>query len=139
VGRQWQLQGSPSGGLMDGMNDSDHNSQSSVPAVVVPRPVMRARHVEPRPTRWHSGRLPDRLRYASRHPAVAGSLATAAGLMLHAGLRRALTPQARPARLAKSAITPAPSAVADSGLLVLFSRTVVVDTWIVRGRRKPEG
>jgi hypothetical protein len=121
------------------MNDSDHNSQSNVPAVVVPRPVMRARHVEPRPTRWHSGRLPDRLRRASRHPAVAGSLATAAGLMLHAGLRRVLTPRAKPARLARSTRTPAPSAVADGGLLVLFSRTIVVDTWIVRGRRQSEG
>jgi hypothetical protein len=28
--------------------------------------------------------------------------------------------------------------VADGGLLVLFSRTVVVDTWIVRGRQQPE-
>lgn len=137
--RQWQLRGFPSDGLMDGMDDSDHNSQSSLPAVVVPRPVMRTRRVEPRPTRWHSGRLPDRLRRASQHPAVAGSLATAAGLMLHAGLRRALTSQGRSARLAGSAVTPAPSTVADGGLLVLFSRTVVVDTWIVRGRRNPEG
>jgi hypothetical protein len=133
---QWQLRCSSSDGLMDDMEDSDHNSQSSVPAVVVPRPVMRARRVEGRPTRWHSGTLPDRLRRASRHPAVAGSLATAAGLMLHAGLRRVLTPQGRSARLAGSGITPAPSTMADGKSLVLFSRTVVIDTWIVRGRRK---
>jgi hypothetical protein len=120
---------------MDGMDDSDHNTQSSLPAVVVPRPVMRARGAEQRPTRWHSGRLPDRLRRASRHPAVAGSLATAAGLMLHAGLRWALTPQGQSARLAGSAITPTPSAVTKSGSLVLFSRTVVVETWILRTRR----
>ena len=120
---------------MDGMDDSDHNTQSSLPAVVVPRPVMRARRAEQRPTRWHSGRLPDLLRRASRHPAVAGSLATAAGLMLHAGLRWALTPQGQSARLAGSAITPTPSAVTNGGSLVLFSRTVVVETWTLRTRR----
>jgi hypothetical protein len=123
---------------MDGMDNSDHNSQSSLPAVVVPRPVVPARWTEQRPTRWRSGKLPDRLRRASRHPAVASSLATAAGLILQAGLRRALTPQGRSARHGGSAITPASSAAADGGLLVLFSRTVVVDTWIVRGHRKPE-
>ncbi len=120
---------------MDGMDDSDHNTPSTLPAVVVPRPVMRARRAEQRPTRWHSGRLPDRLRRASRHPAVAGSLATAAGLMVHAGLRWALAPEGRSAQIAGSAVTPKPSAVPNGGSLMLFSRTVVVETWTVRGRR----
>jgi hypothetical protein len=120
---------------MDGMDDSDRNTQSSLPAVVVPRPVMRARRAEQRPTRWHSGRLPDQLRRASRHPAVTGSLATAAGLILHAGLRWALTSQGQSARLAGSAITPTPSAVTKGESLVQFSRTVVIETWTLRTRR----
>jgi hypothetical protein len=117
------------------MDDSDRNTQSSLPAVVVPRPAMRAHPAEQRPTRWHSGRLPDRLRRASRHPAVAGSLATAAGLILQAGLRWALTPQGQSARLAGSAITPTPSAGINDESLVLFSRTIVVETWALRTRR----
>ena len=120
---------------MDGMDDSDHNTRSSLPAVVVPRPVMRARRAEQRPTRWHSGRLPDRLRRASRHPAVANSLATAAGLMLHAGLRWALAPQGRSAQIAGSAVTSTRYAVPNDGSLTLFSRTVMVEIWAVRGRR----
>lgn len=120
---------------MDDMDDSDHNTQSGLPAVIVPRPVMRARRVEQQPARWRSGRLPERLRRASRHPAVAGSLATAAGLMLQACLKRAFTPQSGSAGLAGSAITPAPSAVTEGGSLVLFSRTIVVETWTVRGHR----
>jgi len=133
--RRWQLQNTTSDGLMDGMDDSDRNTQSSLPAVVVPRPVMRARWAEQRPTRWHSGRLPDRLRRASRHPAVAGSLVTTAGLMLRAGLRWALTSQGRSARLAGSAINPMPSAVTNGRSLVLFRRTVVIETWTLRDRR----
>lgn len=120
---------------MDGMDDSDRNTHSSLPAVIAPRPVMRTHRTEQRPTRWHSGRLPDLLRRASRHPAVAGSLATAAGLMLQAGLRWALTPQGQSARLAGSAITPTPSPGTNGDSLVLFSRTVVVETWILRSRR----
>lgn len=120
---------------MGSMDDSDHNTQSSLPAVVVPRPVMRARRAQQRLPRWHSGGLPDRLRWAGRHSAVAGSLATVAGLMLHAGLRWALTPQGRSARLARSAITPTPPAMTDGESLVLFSRIVVVETWTVRSRR----
>ena len=67
---------------------------------------------------------------------MAGSLATAAGLMLRAGLRWALTPQGRSARLAGSAITPTPSAVTNDRSLVLFSRTVVIETWTLRDRRR---
>lgn len=130
-----QLQNTPFDGLMDGMNDSDRNTRSSLPAVVVPRPVMRARRTEQRPTQWHSGRLPDRLRRASQHPAVASSLATAAGLMLHAGLRWALAPQGRSAQIAGSAVTRVPSAVPHGGSLMLFRRTVVVKTWAVRDHR----
>lgn len=115
------------------MNDSDHNTQSNLPAVIVPRPMMHARRTEQRLPRWHSGGLPDRLRRASRHSAVAGSLATLAGLMLHAGLRWALMPEGRSARLARSVITPRPSAVTDGASLVRFRRTIVVETWTVRG------
>jgi len=120
---------------MDGMDESDHNTQSSLPAVTVPRPVMGARRAEQQPARRHSGRLPDRLRRASRHPAVAGSLVTAAGLMLQACLKRALTPRSGSAGLARSSTTPAPAAVTNGRSLVLFSRTVVVETWTVRGDR----
>lgn len=119
---------------MGGMDDSDHNSQPALPAVV-PLPVARTHKAEQRPARWHSGRLPDRLRRASRHPAVAGSLATAAGLVIRIGLRRILTSQRWPARSAGSAITPAPNVLADDRPLVSFRRTVVVETWTVRGRR----
>jgi hypothetical protein len=55
--------------------------------------------------------------------------------MLHAGLRWALTPQGQSARLAESAITPTPSAVTKGESLVLFSRTIVVETWTLRTRR----
>jgi hypothetical protein len=122
---------------MDGMDDSDHNTQSSLPAVVVPRPVTRPHPAEPRPPRWYSSRVPDQLRrVVSRHPAVASSLATAAGLMLHAGLRWVLTPQDRSARLAGSALTPTPPGVTNNGgSLLLFSRVIVVETWTVRDRR----
>jgi hypothetical protein len=115
---------------MDDMDDSDYNIQPSLPAVIVPRAVMRARRAEQQPAPWHSGGLPDRLRRASRHPVVAGSLATVAGLMLQACLKRAFTPPTG------SAITPTPSAVTQGGSLVLFSRTVVVETWTVRGHRR---
>jgi hypothetical protein len=118
---------------MDGMDDYEHSTQPSLPAMVVARPVMRVRRAEQRLMRWHSGRLPDRLRRVSRHPAVVSSLATAAGLLVHAGLRWALTPQGRSVQLAGSAITPTSSS--DGGSLVLFSRTVVVETWTVLGRR----
>jgi hypothetical protein len=125
-----------SDGLMDGMDDSDHNTHSSLPAVVVPRPVTRPRLPEQQPPRWHFSRLPDQLRRASRHPAVASSLATAAGLMLHAGLRWVLAPQGRSVRLAGSTPTPTPPGVThNGGSLLLFSRTIVVETWTMRDRR----
>lgn len=116
------------------MDDSDHNTRSDLPAVIVPRPLVWARRMEQRPTRWHSSKLPDRLRRASRHPAVAGSLATAAGLMLRAGLRWALMPKDQSAQIGRSADTPTPAAVANGGSLTLLRRTVVVETWTVRHR-----
>ena len=114
---------------MDDMDESDHNTQSSPPAVIFPRPVMEPRRAEQQPGRWHSGRLPDRLRRASRHPAVAGSLATVAGLILEACLKRAFTAQTG------SAITPVSSSATNDDFVVLFRRTVVVETWTVRGDR----
>ncbi len=120
---------------MEGMDDSDHNTQSSLPAVVVPRPVMPAHRAEQRPTRWDAGRLPDQLRRASRHPAVAGSLATAAGLMLRAGLRWALTSAGRSAQIAGPTRTPTSPAGTNGESLMLLRRTVVVETWTVRDRR----
>jgi hypothetical protein len=113
---------------MDGMDDSNHNTPR-LPAVVAPRPLIARRWTPQRPARWQSGGLPDRLLRMSRHPAVAGSLA-AAGLILHAGLRRALSPRGRSTR-----VTPAPSAWTDGASVVLVSRTVMVETWTVRGRR----
>jgi hypothetical protein len=126
----------PERGLIAGMddNDSDHYIQANVPVVVVPRPVMRASWAKQRLTRWRSGNLPDQLRRASRHPAVVASLATAAELILHAGLRWALAGQGRSAGAAGSAIPPTPVTVPDGGSLVLWRRTVVVESWMVRGR-----
>jgi hypothetical protein len=116
---------------MGGMDDPEH-----LPAVVVPRPVLPARPVRYQPARWEQlSKLPDRIRRASRHPAVAGSLATAAGLALHAGLRWALAAQGRSAQPMESAVTPLPSPMTGDPGLVLFRRTVVIDTWIVRGRQ----
>lgn len=117
------------------MSDRDHNTRSSLPALVFPRAVVRPRRAEQRLARWHSTRLPDLLRRASRYPAVTGSLATAAGLMIHAGLRWALVPEGRSERIAGSATTPTLSAVANGDSLVQYSRTVVVETWTVRRRR----
>jgi hypothetical protein len=76
--------------------------------------------------------LPDRLRSASRNPAVVGSLATAAGLLLDLGLRWAFRSQGQPERPAGSAIMAPPS---HGGALVHFRRTVVVETWTVRSHR----
>jgi hypothetical protein len=55
-------------------------------------------------------------------------------LALHAGLRWALAAQGRSAQPMGSAVTPVPSAVTDDPGLVLFRRTIVIDTWIVRSR-----
>jgi hypothetical protein len=118
---------------MDGMDDSDHNT-SRLPAVVVPRPLIAGRWTPQRPARWQFGGLPDRLLRASRHPAVAGSLA-AAGLILHAGLRRALSPRALPPRGRSTQVTSTPPARTDGASVVLVSRTVMVETWTVRSRR----
>lgn len=116
------------------MDDSDHNIQpDNLPAVVDPRPVTPVPLAQQPPTRWHSSTLPDRLRRASRHPAVAGSLVAAAGLLLHAGLRRTLPLPGQLAPLAGSAITPTPAASITGGSWVMFTRTVVVETWTVRG------
>lgn len=117
---------------MGGMDNPDP-TPAELPVVVVRRPVVR--RGQRQPTRWDLGRLPDRLRRASRHPAVASSLATAAGLVLHAGLRWALTAQDRSVQLAGPAVTPAPTTLTNDPGLVLFSRTIVIDTWIVRGDR----
>jgi hypothetical protein len=114
------------------MDHPDH-TPAQLPAVVVPPPVLSLRRAEHLPTRW--GGLPDRLRGASRHPAVAGSLATAAGLVLHAGLRWALTASGRSAQLVGSAVTPAPSTATNEPYVVLLRRTITIDTWIVRGGR----
>jgi hypothetical protein len=118
------------------MGDMDHPDQTpaELPAVVVPRPVVPSRRAQPQPTRWDLARLSDQLRRASRHPAVASSLATAAGLLLHAGLRWALTAQGRPAQLGGPALTPVPSTVTNEPGVVLFRQTVVIDTWIARHR-----
>lgn len=118
------------------MDDRDHNTQAdndNLPAVVDPQPVIPAALAQQPPTRWHSSTLPDRLRRASRHPAVAGSLVTAAALLLHVGLRRTLPAPGQLARLAGSAITPTPSAGITGESWVMFTRTVVVQTWTVRG------
>jgi hypothetical protein len=120
---------------MGAMDDSDYSIRSNLPAVVAARPAIITRRAAQRLTRWDSGGLTDRLRRGSQHPAVIGSLATAAGLLLHAGLRWALSSQSQSAGLAGSAIIPTPSTVTPVESVVQFSRTVVVETWTVRSRR----
>src|SRR3978361_1751131 len=116
------------------MDDSDHNAQPvNMPAVVAPPPMIPVPRAQQRPTRWHSSTLPDRLRRASRHPAVVGSLVTAAGLLLNASLRRTLPSPRPPAQLPGPATPPTPPALIANGSWVLFTRTVVVETWTVRG------
>lgn len=116
------------------MDDSDHNAQpDNLPAVIDPQPAFPASRAQQRPTRWHAGTLPDRLRRASQHPAVAASLVTAAGLLLHAGLRRTLPSAGELVRFAKPAIAPTPSASIAGESWMMFTRTVVVETWTVRG------
>jgi hypothetical protein len=120
---------------MGAMDDSDHTPRSHLPAVVAAQPVLRKQRAAQRLSRWHSGGLPDRLRRGSQHPAVIGSLATAAGLLLHAGLRWALAAQGQSSGISGSAIIPAPSTMKPGESIVEFSRTVVVETWTVRSRR----
>ncbi|MGH3825084.1 MAG: hypothetical protein ACRDRA_19950 [Pseudonocardiaceae bacterium] len=117
------------------MNDFDHNAPSNLPAVVTPGSVMRTQRRDQRRTQWRSGSLPARLRRASQHPAVASSLATIAGLVVQAGLRRALTPGSRSASRAGSAISPTASAPTSGGTVVLISRTIVIRTWTKHDRR----
>jgi hypothetical protein len=120
---------------MGAMDDSEHNTRSSLPAVVAARPVIRTRQAAQGLTRWHASGLPDRLRRGSQHPAVIGSLATAAGLLLHAGLRWALTSQGQSTAIGQSGIIPRPLTTKPGETVVQFSRTVVVETWTVRSRR----
>lgn len=114
---------------MGAMDDSDQNT---LPALLVTRPVTSTHQAQQRLARWHSSRLPDQLRRVSRHPAVVGSLATAAGLLLEVGLRWAFSSRGQSERPAGAAILPTPS---DGGSLVHISRTVVVETWTVCSRR----
>lgn len=120
---------------MDGMNDFDHNAQSDLPAVLPPGSMMRAHRRDQRLIPWRSASLPDRLRRASQHPAVTSSLAAMAGLVVQAGLRRALTSGSRSAPLAGFPISPASSAATSGRTVVLISRTIVVRAWAWRDRR----
>jgi len=65
---------------------------------------------------------------------VASSLATAAGVLLHAGLRWALTAQGRSGQVVGPAVTPTPTTVTNDPGVVFFRRIVVIDSWIARGR-----
>jgi hypothetical protein len=118
------------------MDDYDRRAQANLPAVVVPRSVTRASRANQRLTRWHFGGLPDQLRRASRHPVVVGSLTVAAELIAHAGLRWALAARGRSAGPAESAIARTPATVPDGESVVLWRRTVVVESWMVRSRRR---
>jgi hypothetical protein len=105
---------------MEGM-DAERNTPSQLPAVLPPLPVLRARG------------LPERLRQMGRHPVVAGAVA-AAGLLLHASLRRALTPRAA-VGAGGSPLPAMPTEAARNGAFLLVRRTEVVEAWIVRGQR----
>jgi hypothetical protein len=126
----------PERGLIAGMDDYDRGTQANLPAVVVPRAVTRASWADQRLTRWHLGDLPDQLRRACRHPVVVGSLTVAAELIAHAGLRWALAARGQSAGLAESAIAPTPATVPDGESVVLYRRTIVVESWMVRSCRR---
>ncbi|MDQ3900619.1 MAG: hypothetical protein M3319_09305 [Actinomycetota bacterium] len=115
------------------MDDYDRRAQANLPAVVVPRSITRASQANQRLTRWHFGGLPDQLRRAGRHPVVVGSLTVAAELIAHAGLRWALAARGRSAG---PAIARTPATVPDGESVVLWRRTVVVESWMVRSRRR---
>jgi hypothetical protein len=126
----------PREGLIAGMDDDDWRAQVNLPAVVVPRSVTRASQANQRLTRWPVGGLPDQLRRACRHPVVVGSLTVAAELIAHAGLRWALAARGHSAEPAESAIARAPTTVPDGESVLLYRRTVVVESWMVRSRRR---
>ncbi|MBV8996094.1 MAG: hypothetical protein JO287_20885 [Pseudonocardiales bacterium] len=118
------------------MDDDDRRARANLPALVVPRSVTRANRADQRLTRWHFGGLPDQLRRASRHPVVVGSLTVAAELIAHAGLRWVLAARGRSAGAAESAIVPTSATVPDGEAVVLYRRTVVVESWMMRSRRR---
>jgi hypothetical protein len=118
------------------MDDDDWRAQTNLPAVVIPRSVTRASRANQRLTRWHVGGLPDQLRRACRHPVVVGSLTVAAELIAHAGLRWALAARGRSAGPAESAIAPTSATAPDGESVVLYRRTVVVESWMMRSRRR---
>jgi len=118
------------------MDDYDRRAQANLPAVVVPRSVTRASRANQRLTRWHFDGLPDQLRRACRHPVVVGSLTVAAELVAHAGLCWALGARGRSAGPAESAMARTPATVPDGESVVLWRRTVVVESWMVRSSRR---
>lgn len=101
--------------------DAERTTPSQLPAVLAPLPVLPVRG------------LPGRLRQMGRHPVVAGAL-TAAGLLLHAGLRRVLTPRAA-VGAGGSPLIAMPAQSARDGAFLLVRRTEVVEAWILRGQR----
>ncbi|HEX6403635.1 MAG TPA: hypothetical protein VF003_10830 [Pseudonocardiaceae bacterium] len=67
---------------------------------------------------------------------MVGSLTVAAELIAHAGLRWALAARGHAAGPAESAIARAPTTVPDGESVLLYRRTVVVESWMVRSRRR---
>jgi hypothetical protein len=114
------------------MDDDDPPAQGNLPAVVAPPPALRGSPANQRLTRWHFGGLSAQVRRACRHPAVVGSLTVAAELIAHAGLRWVLAARGQSAG---SAIAPTSGTVHDGESLVMWRRTVVVESWTVRSRR----
>ena len=117
-------------------HDDDPPAQGNLPAVVAPPPALRGSPANQRLTRWHFDGLPDQLRRACRHPVVVGSLTVAAELVAHAGLCWALGARGRSAGPAESAMARTPATVPDGESVVLWRRTVVVESWMVRSSRR---
>lgn len=118
------------------MENSAGRERLNVPAVLPRRLRAPARRVGQRPAAWQHGGVLNRLGRAARHPVVAGTLTTTAGLLLRAGLRAlaagrgeqpALLPGPGGAQPHRTMTTAAPT--------VVFRRTVVVETIKVRYRR----
>ncbi len=118
------------------MENSGGRERPNVPAVLPRRPGALSRRLGERPAVWQDGRVLDRLGRAARHPVVAGTLTTTAGLLLRAGLRALAA-----GRGGQPALLPGPGGgqpdrtVTTAQPTVVFSRTVVVETIKLRYRR----
>jgi hypothetical protein len=112
------------------MLNADHNNRLNLPARASRLPMGRR---DQRPTPLRSGRVA----HWVRQPEVAGQLVAVVGLAaaLARGLRRTLMSADHSAPSSGTRLTPVRSTVAHGGPIVQYSRTVLMETLTVRGRR----